>query len=89
LPTISATGLPGYESVTITGVFAPARTPAAIIRRLHEEMVRVLSKADVKEKFLATGSEVVGSSPEGLMAAVKSEIARMGKVITDAGIRND
>ena len=89
LPTVSASGLQGYESVTITGVFAPAKTPPAIINRLNQEMLRVLAKSDVKEKFINTGSEVVGSTPEELLSAVKSEISRMGKVIKEAGIRND
>ena len=52
-------------------------------------MLRVLAKSDVKEKFINTGSEVVGSTPEELLSAVKSEISRMGKVIKEAGIRND
>ena len=89
LPTVAAAGLPGYESISIYGVFAPARTSPAIVKRLNEEIVRVLARADVKEKFLASGVESVGSSPELLAATMKSEIARMGKVIRDAGIRED
>ena len=71
----------------MTGIFAPAKTPAAIINRLNQEIVRVLNRAEVKEKFFNAGVEVVGSSPEQLAATIKSEMARMGKVIKDAGIR--
>lgn len=86
VPTVAAS-LPGYESVTIYGVFAPAKTPRAIIDRLNEEIVRFLSRPDVKEKFLNAGMETAGGPPEQLFTAVKSELARMGKVIRDAGIR--
>ena len=89
LPTIAASGLPGYELVGLNGVLAPAKTPAAIISRLNQEMVRVLVRPEVKEKFLATGQEIVGSSPEVFAAAIKSDMTKMGKVIKDAGIHAD
>ncbi len=71
------------------GIFAPAKTPRAIIDRLNLEIVRALARADVKDKFLSNGVEPIGSSPEQLAAAVKAEMARMGKVIKDAGIREE
>jgi len=87
VPTLAASGVPGYESVSPQAVFAPARTPATIINRLNQEIVRVLSTADVKGKLFNTGIEVVGSSPEGLAAKMKSDMARIGKLVKDAGIR--
>ena len=87
LPTIASAGFPGFESAALTGVYAPAKMPAAIIRRLNQEIVRVLRRPDVKEKLFNTGVEVVASTPEQFADAVKSEMARMGKVIKDAGIR--
>jgi tripartite-type tricarboxylate transporter receptor subunit TctC len=84
---VAASGLPGYEIVSIHGIFAPAKTPAAIVNRLNQEIVRVLNSAEVKEKFFNAGTETVGSSPEQLMVTVKSEMVRLGKVIKDAGIR--
>jgi tripartite-type tricarboxylate transporter receptor subunit TctC len=64
-------------------------TAAAILKRLNEALVRVLGRADVKEKFLAAGVEPVGSTPQQLAATIKSEIVRMSKVIKDAGIREE
>ncbi len=87
VPTIAASGLPGFESVSTYGIFAAAKTPAAVIARLNQEVVRVLAVADVKEQFLKAGMETVGSTPEEFSAAMKSEMSRMGKVIKDAGIR--
>ena len=87
LPTVAASGVPGYESIASYGIFVPARTPAAIISRLNQEIVRILNRADVKEKFLGAGIETVGNSPEEFAAYIKSDMAMFGKLIKDAGIR--
>ena len=87
LPTVASAGLPGYEAVSIVGLFAPAKTPEAVVARLNQEIVRVLGRAEVKERFLSSGVETVGSTPEEFGATVKSEMARLGKVIRDAGIK--
>jgi tripartite-type tricarboxylate transporter receptor subunit TctC len=87
LPTIADSGLPGYEAVSTYGMVAPARTPATLIKRLNEETVRVLQSADVKEKLFNGSIEVIGSSPEALMAQMKSDTAKLGKVIKAAKIR--
>jgi tripartite-type tricarboxylate transporter receptor subunit TctC len=86
LPTLSSSGLPGYESGSPFGIFAPARTPGALITRLNREIVRVLAMPDVKEKFFNLGVETIGSTPEGLASMLKSEITKWGKVVKDAGI---
>ena len=87
LPTVAASGLPGFESVVLQGILTRANTPAPHINRLNQEIVRVLNRADVKERLFSTGVEVVGSSPEELAATIRSDIAKWGKVIKDAGIR--
>ena len=89
LPTVAASGLPGFAAVSDAGMFAPAKTPTAIVTRLNQEIVRVLNSTEVKEKFLGTGVETVGSSPEQLAATVKADSARLGKLIKDAGIREE
>ena len=89
LPTVAASGLPGYESVSIQGLFTPVKTPAAVVQRLQQEVARVVARAEVKEKFFNAGTEVVGSSPAELAAAVQADITAMAKVIKAAGIRAD
>jgi tripartite-type tricarboxylate transporter receptor subunit TctC len=86
-PTVAASGLPGYESASIFCIFAPARTPRPVMARLNQEFVRVLNQPEVKQRFVSTGVETVGSSPDELAARIKSEMTRLGKVIRDAGIR--
>jgi tripartite-type tricarboxylate transporter receptor subunit TctC len=89
LPTVTASGLPGYESVSIHGIFAPAGTPATIINKLNQEIARVLNRSDVKEKMFKAGIEPVGSLPEEFAATVKSQMATWGKLIKDTGIREE
>lgn len=89
LPTMASAGLPGYESLSIYGVFAPSKTANAILQQLNREMVRALARADMKELFLNAGLETVGSSPEAFAAAIKADTVRMSKVIAEAGIREE
>jgi tripartite-type tricarboxylate transporter receptor subunit TctC len=86
LPTVAAGGLPGYELVSVQGLFAPARTPEAVIARLNQEIVPYLRRADIREKFFSAGMEPLGGPPEELAATVKSEMNRLGKVIKATGI---
>lgn len=87
IPPLAASGYPDYESVSFHAMFAPAGTPQPIITRLNREVVHSLHQADVKERLLKLAITVIGSTPEQLTATVKSEMARMGKVIKDNGIR--
>jgi len=89
LPTIAASGLPGYEASNINGMFVPAGTSAIIIEELDQNISEVLTNPDVREKFFRTGFEAVASSPAEFAAAIKADISRLGKVIKDAGIRVD
>ena len=88
VPTMAASGLPGYESVSPQGIVAPARTSAAIVARLNREIVQALNKAEVKERLSSSGIEVVGSSPEEFAAKMKADMARTSKLIKDAGIKS-
>jgi len=87
LPTTAEAGVPGYEASTWYGVLAPAHTPAAVIARLHENIVRILAVSETRARLADQGFEPVGSSPEEFGAYIKSEIAKWEKVIGDAGIR--
>jgi len=79
--------VPGYEATSNIAFFVPAKTPAAIVSRLHRELVLALGKADVKERLLKGGVEAVGSSPEELGAYVKADIAKIEILMRNAGIK--
>jgi len=89
LPTVSDSGLPGYVAVQYQGVFAPAKTPAAINMRLAQEIVRVLNQPEVREKFFGLGAEVVGSSPDQFAAVIKSDMEQLGGLIKTVGIKTE
>ncbi len=86
LPTVAEAGLPGYESISWLGIFAPAATPRDIVAKLNTEIVKILAQPDVKERLLALGAEPIGNSPEEFAAAQKADIAKYAKVLQDAGI---
>jgi len=85
LPTM-AEFLPGYESVSLNGMFAPAKTPAALINLVNQEVARILNRPDAKERLSSTGMDAVVCSPDEFAATIKSEMTKWGKVIRDAGI---
>jgi tripartite-type tricarboxylate transporter receptor subunit TctC len=89
LPTIAESGYPGFEVTIWNGLLAPARTPAAIVRKLHLETVKVLALPDLRAKLADLGSEGIGNSPDEFAGAIKSEIPKWAKVIKDAGIKPD
>ncbi len=88
LPTVTST-LPGFVSQNIYGIFAPVKTPDAIIRRVNREAVQFLNISVTKELLLSNGVEAIGSTPEELADTVKSEMARLAKLIKDAGVRTE
>jgi tripartite-type tricarboxylate transporter receptor subunit TctC len=85
LPTI-AESLPGYDMEAVYCIFAPAKTPAAVIDQLNREIRRALSQPDVKDRFFAAGIEPRASTPAELGALRKADMARMARLIKDAGI---
>lgn len=87
VPSAAQSGLPGYESTSPIGVFAPARTPAPVIGRLQKEIATLVNVPAIKERFNAMGADTVGGTPEQLYQFMTSEIARLGKMIKAAGIR--
>ncbi len=85
--TIAEQGFPGYESMAWWGVFAPAKTPPAIIHAMNAALVKVLNEPAVRDKLVAQGMEIVASSPDELSTFVDGEIDRWAKVIRDNKIK--
>ena len=89
LPTLAASGVPGYEAASTYGLFAPAKTPSAIVMRLNQETLKMLAQPGAKEKVFNTGSEVIGSTPDELTAKMRSETTRLAKVVKSTGMKPD
>ena len=86
LPTLAESGLPGFASESLHAMFAPAKTPSAIIARLNREVARTLQSAEVAELFLNAGIEAAPGSPEDLTALMKTEMANVGRALKAAGV---
>ncbi len=88
LPTVQST-IPGYESTSRWGLFAPAKLPLTLVKTLNQEAVRGIGQPEIKERFFSVGVETVGSTPEEFRKIIEGEMQRMGKVIKDAGIKEE
>jgi len=90
IPTVAEElNLPDYEVDSWVAMFAPAKTPAAIIARMQKDLTRVVHLPEVKQKLLEQSADPVGSSPEELDRVVKAELKSWAAVIRDAGIKPD
>jgi len=88
IPTVAEElNLPDYEVDSWCAMFAPAKTPAAIVARMQKEVARVVHLPEVKQRLIEQGADPVGSSPEELDRVVKSELKSWAAVIRDAGIK--
>jgi tripartite-type tricarboxylate transporter receptor subunit TctC len=89
LPAVAELGYPNFEATSWFALLAPAGTPAPIVGKLHQEILKVAAQADTREKFTQLGLDTVGNSPEELAAIIKSDIVKWAKVIKEAGIKGD
>ena len=89
IPTLSESGVPGYEMNLWIGAFAPAGTPGDIAAKLTNEVMRIVKLPDIREKLAAMGVEPVGDTSEQLARTIRNEIARYGPVVKAANIRAD
>ena len=87
VPTISESGYPGFEAATWSGLVAPKGTPKAIVERLNAETNKALKSPELIAKLDADGSDALGGSPQRFAEFIKSEHAKWGAVIKEAGIK--
>jgi tripartite-type tricarboxylate transporter receptor subunit TctC len=89
VPTVSESGLPGFEFNSFFALLAPAGTPAEIVNRLNTEIVKALSDQDVKDKLIAQGLSPRGTSPAELGNITKDQLNRYGRLFKAANIKAD
>lgn len=87
LPTVAESGLPGYEFTSVVGVFAPAKSPPAIVDLLSREISTILKRPDVSDPLFESGTAALGSSAEEFGVRVRADIERWRKIIKDTGIQ--
>jgi tripartite-type tricarboxylate transporter receptor subunit TctC len=88
IPTLSESGLPGFDVTSWFGIAAPAKTPRAIVDQLNGAIVRAVNTPELRARFLDQGAEPVGNSPEQYTAFIQNELAKWAKVIKAAGIKS-
>ncbi|HEY1473299.1 MAG TPA: tripartite tricarboxylate transporter substrate binding protein [Pseudolabrys sp.] len=86
VPTVSESGLPGFEAVTWFGFAVPKGTPPAIIDRLNKEIGKALALPDVKDKLAVQGIDVAGGTPEQFGSYMREEFAKWGGLVKESGL---
>jgi tripartite-type tricarboxylate transporter receptor subunit TctC len=89
VPTVAEQGMPDLVGSAFYGLLAPARTPPAIQRRLHQAMVAALNTAEVRERLQKQGYEIHATTGDEYAAYMKNEIARWSPIVKAAGIKSD
>ncbi len=86
VPTVDEAGIKDYESLSWSGIVAPAGTPKPVIDKLNQAIGRVLKMDDVKQRFAALGVDAVGGPPEDFSRHIRTESDKWGKLIKSANI---
>ena len=87
VPTISESGVPGFEAKSWFGLVAPAGTPADIINKINRDVIKVISDPAFADQYLSVqGLEPIVGTPEQFAAFLRSETVKWGKVVKDANI---
>jgi tripartite-type tricarboxylate transporter receptor subunit TctC len=89
VPTIDEAGVKGYESLSWSGIAAPAGTPKAVIEKLNATIDRILRMDDVRRKLAALGVEPVGGAPEAFARHIRAESEKWGRLVRASNIRLD
>ena len=86
LPTAAEAGVAGYDFVSWNGMFAPAKTPPAIIGQIHAELVKITSAPDIKARLAGEGADPVTNTPAEFAAYIRTEIAKYARLVAATGI---
>ncbi len=86
LPAIAET-LPGFEQIVWHGVMVPIKTPKPVVAKLAKELIRIIRLPETKERFSAQGLDAVGSSPEEVVALIKSETMMYARLVKQIGFK--
>jgi tripartite-type tricarboxylate transporter receptor subunit TctC len=89
VPTMAEAGVPDQEADTLTGIVVPTGTPSEIVDLLHREITRIVAQPDVQQKLDTLGFATIANSPAEFAARLRSEFAKWGKVIKEAGLKSE
>ena len=89
VPTVAESGYPGFEYSNWNALFAPAKTPTAIVTKVNAAIVKILGEAEIAQKLSSQGADPAPGSPEDLARYMRTDFERWKKVIRNAGIKPD
>ena len=89
LPTMAEAGVAGYSATSWNGMLAPAGVPGPIVKRLNDELNRIIIDPEIRKRMIDNGYEPVGGTPEQFGALIRAEIAKWAPVVKVAGVRVD
>ena len=89
LPTVAASGLPGFEALQWFGLLAPAGTPPEVVARLHGEVAKALQQPEVQERLKGLGLQIVAGGPEQFGTFMRSETTKWARIVRDSGAKVD
>jgi tripartite-type tricarboxylate transporter receptor subunit TctC len=89
LPTIDESGVPGFEALTWYGFMAPAKTPRAIVDKLHKEIAAIVNTPDVHQTFVAQGNEPLANTPDQFAKVIKADADKWGAIGKRLGVKLD
>ncbi len=88
-PTVAESGLPGFDVTPWYGFLLPAGASPEVVKRVHADLVKVMSRDTIRESFTKRGLDPVTNTPEQFGAFIKAEVDKWGKVVRDAGVKAD
>ncbi len=87
VPTLDEAGVPGYEIVSWFGIMAPAGTPREIVNAMNGHIAKAMAQPDLREKYIAMGSEPTTNSPQEFHNLIRESVAKFQKIVQSAGIK--
>jgi tripartite-type tricarboxylate transporter receptor subunit TctC len=89
VPTIAEAGVPGYDALGWNGLVGPANMPPAVVQKINAAVVAIFNTPEVRERFIALGSEPIPSTPEAFASLMKAELPKWAKIVKESGARLD
>ena len=89
VPTIAEAGVPGYDALGWNGLVGPANMPPAVVQKINAAVVAIFNTPEVRERFIALGSEPIPSTPEAFASLLKAELPKWAKIVKESGARLD
>lgn len=81
--------MPGFDAASWFGLLAPAGTPAAVIQRIDDALIKAMASTELKQKIIEQGGDPVAETPEKFSAFIQSETVKWGKIVKDSGASVD